>query len=463
MDWVGVGKCEAHQGVPTLVVGGDLLLVVAHHPALALGTGDHPVDGLLEFRGLDQLLVTARRQQGGLVDQVGEIGAGESGGLAGDRLHVHVLGDRLALGVDLEDGSPAPEIGTIDHHLAVETARPEQRRVEDVGPVGGGDHDDPARHVETVQFHEQLVQRLLPLVVASSETGAPVPSHRVDLVDEDDRRRRRLGLLEEVTDPAGAHAHEHLDEVRSRDREERHTGLTGYRPGQEGLARTGRPVEEYSLRDLGAHRPELLRGRQEVLYLPQLLDGLLEPGHVLEGDLGLVLRHLLGLGLAELHDPASTALHLHDHEDHETEDQEPREEPDDQIPEAGGLRIDDHLDIVAEEHLGERSLVLGRVENAELGRYVRGGYSGSQHALDGVGTLEDGRFCYRAVLDQLFEDGQVDLTRFGRLVQKPLAEQHQCHHHETVQNDGAGGLAQFIFPMLLPWRGERPGEPGIVA
>ena len=43
------------------------------------------------------------------------------------------------------------------------------------------------------------------------------------------------------------------------------------------------------------------------------------------------------------------------------------------------------------------------------------------------------------------------------------AEQHKGHHHETVQNDGAGGLTQFIFPLLLPRRGERPGEPGIVA
>jgi hypothetical protein len=47
---------------------------------------------------------------------------------------------------------------------------------------------------------------------------------RVDFVDEDDARRVLLALLEEVTDARRADADEHLDEIRSADREERHVG-----------------------------------------------------------------------------------------------------------------------------------------------------------------------------------------------------------------------------------------------
>ena len=80
------------------------------------------------------------------------------------------------------------EVGTVHHHLTVETTRPEQGRIENVGPVGGGDNDHPACHVETVQLDQQLVQGLLPFVMASAETGTTMATDCVDLVDKDDRR-----------------------------------------------------------------------------------------------------------------------------------------------------------------------------------------------------------------------------------------------------------------------------------
>ena len=46
-------------------------------------------------------------------------------------------------------------------------------------------------------------------------------AQRVQLVDEDDARRFLLRLLEQIAYARGAHADEHLDEVRAADREER--------------------------------------------------------------------------------------------------------------------------------------------------------------------------------------------------------------------------------------------------
>ncbi len=84
------------------------------------------------------------------------------------------------------------------------------------GPVRGRDEDDAALDVEAVHLDQQLVERLLTLVVTAAEPGTAVPADRVDLVDEDDGRRVGLGLLEQVADPAGADADEHLDEVGAR-------------------------------------------------------------------------------------------------------------------------------------------------------------------------------------------------------------------------------------------------------
>ena len=212
-------------------------------------------------------LARAGGQQRRLVDQVGEVGAGEAGGLAGERVEVDLAGQRLAAGVDLEDVLAALAVGAVDDDLAVEAAGPQQRRVEDVGPVGGRDQDDVVLHLEAVHLDQQLVQGLLALVVTAAHAGAAVAADGVDLVHEDDAGRVLLGLLEEVADAAGADADEHLDEVRAGDREEGDAGLAGDGAGEQRLAGAGRAVEQDALGDAGAERLELLRVLEEFLDL----------------------------------------------------------------------------------------------------------------------------------------------------------------------------------------------------
>ena len=52
---VGVPQRRRHQGVPALVVRGDLLLLVVHDPGALLRAGDDAVDGLVERLVVDQL------------------------------------------------------------------------------------------------------------------------------------------------------------------------------------------------------------------------------------------------------------------------------------------------------------------------------------------------------------------------------------------------------------------------
>src|SRR5207344_1742980 len=132
---------------------------------------------------------------------------------------------------------------------------------------------------------EQLVQRLLALVVTAAEAGAAVAADRVDLVHEDDAGARLLRLLEEVAHTGGADADEHLDEVRAGDGEEGDTGFTGDRAREQRLTGAGRPIEQDALGDPCAERLELLRVLEELLDLVQLLDGLVDAGDVLEADL----------------------------------------------------------------------------------------------------------------------------------------------------------------------------------
>ena len=119
-----------------------------------------------------------------------------------DRLEVDVGGQRHLADVHLEDALAADDVRVRHDDLPVETAGTQQRRVEHVGPVGRGDEDDALIRLEAVHLDQQLVQRLLALVIAAAEAGAAVTADRVDLIDEDDAGRVLLGLLEHVADAA---------------------------------------------------------------------------------------------------------------------------------------------------------------------------------------------------------------------------------------------------------------------
>src|SRR5215210_1083186 len=271
---VGLGQESPHYGVSGLVVGGDLLLLLGDQARLALGTGDDPVHGLLHLGHVYLVLVVPRGQERRLVDQVGQVRAGEARGSPGERLYGHVGTQGLASGVDLEDLLPSREVGTVHHDLPVETPWPQQCRVEDVGPIGRGEHDDTALGVEAVHLYEELVEGLLPLVVTAAKTRAALSTYGVYLVHEDDAGAILFGLLEEVPDPAGADTDEHLDEVRTRDREERHPGFAGHGARQERLAGSRRPYQKGPFGDTSTELLELLRGLEELFDLRELLDGL---------------------------------------------------------------------------------------------------------------------------------------------------------------------------------------------
>ena len=90
--------------------------------------------------------------------------------------------------MDAQDLLAALDVRRADGHLAIETAGPQQRGIENVGAVGRGDDDDALVRREAVHLDEQLVERLLALFVAE-RVAAAAAADGVELVDEDDARR----------------------------------------------------------------------------------------------------------------------------------------------------------------------------------------------------------------------------------------------------------------------------------
>ena len=136
----------------------------------------------------------AQRGHAGLAGEGSEVGAAEAVGDVGEVGHVHVGGERHVAGVDRQDLGAAGAVGDADLDFPVEAAGAAQRGVEVVGDVGGADDDDLAAGLEAVHQGEQLGDDAL--LDLAFDVGA-IGGDRVDLVEEDDAGRLRLGFGED--------------------------------------------------------------------------------------------------------------------------------------------------------------------------------------------------------------------------------------------------------------------------
>ena len=423
------------QGVATLVVGGDLLLVLGDDLRGTARATHYAVGGFLQGVAGDDVAVHARGQQRGLVEDVLQVRAGHAGGALGQGGQVDVRCQRLTLRVDAQDLFAADQVRVGDRDLAVEAARAQECWVEHVRAVRRGHEDHALAAVEAIHLHEQLVQGLLALIVAAAHAGASLAADGVDLVDEDDAGRVLLRLLEQVAHAGGTDTDEHFHEVGAGDAVERHPGLTGHCAGQQRLTGAGRAVEQHAAWDLRAELFVLTWVGEEVPDLVELLDGLVRTGDVVEAGIRVVLLQVLGAGLAEAegaHAPA--ALHAGEHEEQQAEDQQHRQEHHQHAAEEGILRD------VGVEFL--RLGALHRVEDllAGPGRVLGGDLLDPILALDLDRLLQLQLYRLFAVLDLGFLDvlGVELLDRDGGidLVETTVAVRE---HAKSVNSDEGGG------------------------
>jgi hypothetical protein len=216
----------------------------------------------------------------------------------------------------------------VDHDLPVEATRTHERGIENIGTIGGGDEDYPLVRFETIHLHQKLIESLLALVVTAAQPGAAMAPDRVDLVDEDDARRMGLALLEQVADPAGAYADEHLDEIGAGHREEWPTGFAGNGSGKQGLTRSGRPNQERTLRQAPSELCELLGILQELDDLLELDLRFVGSRDVIESHLRSVPRQQLRFRLPEAESFRPARLHGTEEEEPDSDNQKVREETD---------------------------------------------------------------------------------------------------------------------------------------
>ena len=228
--------------------------------------------------------------------------------------------------MNLKNLLTARKIRRLNRNLTVKTARTQQGRIQNIRTVRRSNQDDVGVRIETIHLNQQLVQRLLTLVVTATDAGATLAAHRIDLINKNDRRRRILSLLKQVAHAGRTHTNEHLNEIGTRNREERNARFASNSLRNQRLTGTRRAVQQNTTRNLRANRRELLRILQELLNLAELLNSLIHASHVLKRDLRHVLIDHLRPGLTELHDLAGTTLGTRHQEQEQAEDDDHRQQ-----------------------------------------------------------------------------------------------------------------------------------------
>ena len=299
LDLVAAGEEFRHDGVTGFVISGDALVRLGDHAALFLRSGDDLVDAFQKVDHDDDLSARARRQNSRFVEQVFYVRARKTAGHAREYLKGYVGRERLVARMHLEDRLSALDVGKGDIDLPVESARAQQRGVEDIRAVGRRHDDYPLVLFKAVHLHEQLVERLLSFVVSAAQARASLAPDGVYFVDKDYAGHVALRLIEQVAHPRRARSDEHFHKVGTADREEGHARLARDGFGKKRLTRSGRSHEQNALGDSRAQRGELGGRFQKFDYLLQFLFFLVRAGDVVKTHLHVHVH--ARLELSEVH------------------------------------------------------------------------------------------------------------------------------------------------------------------
>ena len=193
----------------------------------------------------------SHRAEAGVAAKLHQVGAEEAVRALGDLVEkfLRAVGQRHLAGMDFQDLAAAGDIGRTDEDFAVEPARPAEGGVDGIDPVGRRNDDDGIDPLQPVHQRQQLRHRA---GVGMRAGLAALGRHRVQFVDEDDRRRVVARLAEHAAQIGFGLARIGADHVRAVDVIEARVHLVRHGAREMRFARAGRPVKDDAARRIDA-------------------------------------------------------------------------------------------------------------------------------------------------------------------------------------------------------------------
>ena len=148
---------------------------------------------------LDGLRAAPGRGDGGLVEQVFQRSPGKAARVPCQRLKIDGARKRFVTAVEAENAQTLFPPRQPDFYLPVEAPGAQQRGIERIEAIGGGEDDDAVRGPEAGHFAEERVECLVAFV---GRLLVALLGHGVDLIDEDDALAGLARVFEQLTHAA---------------------------------------------------------------------------------------------------------------------------------------------------------------------------------------------------------------------------------------------------------------------
>ena len=311
------------QRMADFMIGNHLPFMLIHDAVLLLLADKNNLYRLQKILLADIFAVMLDCIDGSLVNHIGKIRADRSAGRQCNAIQIHRFIHLDILGMYLQDLHASPKIRTIHDDTPVKASRTKQCLVQNFRTIGCTKDQNSLRGIKAIHLRQQLIQGLLPLLIAPAVLGITASSDCIDLIDKNNAGSILGGLLKQVTHTACTHADIQLYEIRSRQGEERHMCLSCHRTRKERFTGSGRADKKCSLGELRADLYVALRVVKKIHDLHQRLLGLILTGNVLKRHAGVALNILLRIGLPDTHHSATSA-HLAHNQQHQAPEKKKR-------------------------------------------------------------------------------------------------------------------------------------------
>src|SRR3972149_2189334 len=295
------------KGMAGFVIGSIPLFFITDDHAFSFHAHQDFVFGIFEIAHIYRVFARPCRVKRRFVNKTLYVGARRARRSPRNNGKIHIIRQGRLLAMNFKYLLPPPYIGKGNNNLSVKTSRPQKSGIKNVRTIGGRNEDYAVIRFKTIHLNKQLIQCLFPFVMPAAETGAPVSSHRIDLIDEDDAGRILFRLRKKVPYARGAHADKHLYKVGTTDAEKRDISLAGDCPRQQGLAGAGGANQEQPLRYPPAQPGKFLGVLKKFDDLLQFRLGLVNACDIGEGYFFRFIRLKTGPAFAEGPGPSRPA------------------------------------------------------------------------------------------------------------------------------------------------------------
>ena len=235
-------QCHPNQCVTSFVVGSHLFLFCRHNHAAALGPHHDLIFGRFKIIHRDETATDTCSSQCRLIHKVRQIRTREARGATRNDAQIYVGTKWRFTRMHAQNLFTPFDVRIANSHLTVKTTWTQQRRVQNIFAVCRRDNDNAFVGFKTIHLNQQLVQRLLTLIVATTVASATCTTNRIDLIDKHDARCVLFGLFKHVAHTRCTHANEHLNKVRTGNGEEWNTSLACNGTGQKRFTCTWRAL-----------------------------------------------------------------------------------------------------------------------------------------------------------------------------------------------------------------------------